>query len=37
MVGPEIHDFPLDDQPNVDFIHQISWLLEYFVSNREFC
>ena len=25
MVGPKIHDFPLDDQFTVDFIHPISW------------
>ena len=24
MVGPEIHDFPLDDQLTVDFIHPMS-------------
>ena len=34
MVGPEIHDFPLDDQLTVDFIHQMSWLLKYVVSRR---
>ena len=36
-VGPEIHDFPLDDQRTVDFIYRMSWLLKYFVSIREFC
>ena len=30
MVGPEIHDFSLDDQLTVDFIHPMSWLLKYF-------
>ena len=34
MVGPEIHDSPLDDQITVDFIHQISWLLKYFVTVK---
>ena len=28
MVGPEIHNFPLDDQLTVDFIHQMSLLLK---------
>ena len=36
IVGHEIHDFPLDDQLTVDFIHPMSWLLKYFVSSREF-
>ena len=30
MVGPEIHDFPLDDQLTVDFMHQMSGLLKYY-------
>ena len=30
MVGPEIHEFSLDDQLTVDFIHQLNWLLKYF-------
>ena len=36
MVGPEIHDFPLDDQLTVDFKQLMSWLLKYFVSSRGF-
>ena len=34
MVGPEIHDFALDDQLTVDFIQPMSWLLKCFVSSN---
>ena len=33
MVSHQIHDFSLDDQLTVDFMHQTSWLLKYFVSS----
>ena len=37
MVGPGIHDFPLDEQLTVDFIHRKIWLLKNFVYSGRFC
>ena len=35
MVGPEIHDFSLDDQLTVDFVHPMSWL-KWIGSGQKF-
>ena len=33
MVGLKYYNFPFDDQITVDFMHQMSWLVKYFVSH----